>query len=100
MSAEQAGWTSQREFELRLKGWQERERREWERARWQMFLLMRMHPNIKDHKKPKSPQEWIPFDWERKRKEVKASAPKRCKVTRKEINKLKEIFDETINKGR
>lgn len=91
MTEEQAGWTSYREFELRLKGWNERERREWERARWQMFLVMQMHPNIKQHHKPKSPQEWIPFDWERKPQERKA-APKRCKVTKKEMDKLKEIF--------
>ena len=100
MTEEQAGWTSYREFELRLKGWREKERREWERARWQMFLLMQMHPNIKKQHKPKSPQEWIPFEWERKKQERKAAAPKRCRVTKKEINRLNEIFSETINKGR
>ena len=97
MTEEQAGWTSYREFELRLKGYREAERNKWEIARWQMFIAMQMHPNIKKHHKPKSPQEWIPFEWENKRRERKA-APKRCRVTKKEIDKLKEIFDQTINR--
>lgn len=97
MTEEQAGWTSYREFELRLKGYGEAERSKWEVARWQMFLVMQMHPNIKRHQKPKSPQEWIPFAWERKPKERKA-APKRCKVSKKEMNRLKQIFSETIYK--
>lgn len=98
MTEEQAGWTSYREFELRLKGYREAERSKWEVARWQMFLLMQMHPNIKKHQKPKSPQEWIPFEWERKKQERKAKAPKRCRVTKRERDKLNKIFSETINR--
>ena len=99
MTEEQAGWTSYREFDLRLKGWNEKERREWERARWQMFLLMQMHPNIKQNSKPKSPQDWIPFQWERKQ-EKRIAAPKRCRISKKEMNRLKTIFSETIDRSR
>lgn len=98
MTEEQAGWTSYREFELRLQGHRDAERRKWELARWQMFLTMQMHPHIKKHQKPKSPQEWIPFEWERKHRERKAVAPKRCRVTKKENDRLEEIFNATIRK--
>ena len=98
MTEEQAGRTSYREFLLRAEGHRDAERREWERARWQMFLLMQMHPNIKKHHKPKTPQEWIPFEWERKKRMIEAKAPKRCKVTKKEMDKLEAIFNETINR--
>lgn len=94
MTEEQAGRTSYREFLLRAEGHRDAERREWERARWQMFLLMQMHPNIKKHNKPKTPQEWIPFEWE-KRREIRADAPRKCKVTDKEKEMLKEIFSAT-----
>ena len=99
MTTEQAGFTTMREFNLKVKAKQEAEQAKWELARWQMFLLMQMHPNIKQNSKPKSPQDWIPFQWERKQ-EKRVAAPKRCRISKKEMNRLKTIFSETIDRSR
>ena len=80
-----------REYNLRRKGKDEREKVLWERARWQMFLTMQMHPNIKPHKKPKTPQAWIRFPWEKET----ATEAERAEVTAEQIqqlNALKEAF--------
>lgn len=91
MTCEQAGRTSMAEYKLRLEGWHKKERIEWERARWQIFLLMQMHPNIKQHNKAKTPKEWIPFAWEIEKKERNPKAPVRCRLTKREKQKLMEI---------
>jgi hypothetical protein len=59
------------EYLMRCEGYQQRRRDEWERARWQMFLAMQMHPYIKQHNKAKTPQEWIEFAWEKAEKKDK-----------------------------
>ena len=91
MTTEQAGWTSWDEFLLRKEGKEQEERQEWERARWMMFLTMQMHPNIKKGQKPKTPQGWIPFPWEKK--DTVKKPPKRLHVTKKEEAILRDIFD-------
>jgi hypothetical protein len=92
MTCEQAGRTSMTEYLLRFKGWQQEQRIEWERARWQMFLLMQMHPYIKQHNKAKTPKDWIPFEWEKTKKDRKPNAPIKCKITKKEKQRLMDIF--------
>lgn len=91
MTAEQAGWTSWDEFIMRKEGKEQEERLEWERARWMMFTAMQMHPYIKQERKPKTPQGWIEFPWEKKQTERKP--PKRLRVTKKEQAILREVFD-------
>lgn len=91
MTEEEAGWTSYREFELRLKGYREAERSKWEVARWQMFLAMQMHPNIKKGQKPSNPQAWIPFPWEKQQNEPQGATIE--PLTQIEITALAEIFN-------
>lgn len=62
MTAQQAGWCSMDEYKLRAEGKAEEERHEWERARWQVYMMAQMHPYMKQ--KPKSPQEFVRFPWE------------------------------------
>jgi hypothetical protein len=88
MTCREAAETSMTEYRLRVEGYQQRQRQEWEKARWQMFLAMQMHPYIK--KKPSTPQDWIPFEWEKKqRKEVDPSV---YRMTEADKEKLAEIF--------
>lgn len=63
----------------------------WERARWQMFLVMQMHPNLKAHNKPKTPTEWVRFPWEGGTE----TTPEKVEITAEQIeqlNALKEAF--------
>ena len=91
LTIEQAGWVTVREYNLRRKGEDEKEKILWERARWQMFLTMQMHPHIKAHNKPKTPEAWIRFPWEKGTE----TEVERAEVTAEQIqqlNALKEAF--------
>lgn len=100
MTEEQAGWTSMAEYRMRCEGHLQEQREKWEIARWQMFLTMQMHPNIKPHQKAKTPQAWIAFPWEKKESKKVSAPPRRCKVTKRERDRLEDIFSATINKGK
>lgn len=94
MTCEQAGYTTMKEYRLRLEGYHNEQRNEWERARWQMFLVMQMHPHIKQGQKPNTPQQWIPFPWEKE--EHKEIDPSACKLTDEQKEKLSKIFGKKI----
>ena len=86
MTESQAAWTSVREYKLRSKGYHDKERAQWERSRWMMFLALQMQPFIKKHSKPSTPQSWIRFPWETERwKEIR---PEECVVTAEQAEKL------------
>lgn len=95
MTCEQAAYTSMAEYVMKLKGYQQRQREEWELARWQIFLLMQMHPNIKPHEKAKTPQAWIPFPWERDNDEQ--HLPDISEEERTELGVFFKKFLEKIN---
>lgn len=100
MTTQQAGWTSWDEFILRKEGKEQEERQEWERARWMMYLAMQMHPNIKKHQKPTTPQGWIPFPWERKPKAQDGGNYE--PLTEEELTGLCDLFKidrENLNNG-
>jgi hypothetical protein len=89
MTEEQAGWVTLREFRTRQKAQERREQEEWERARWQMFLVMQMHPHIKKGQKPHTAQAWIRFPWEK----AEAGVTKEdCKVERHEVEQLGKLL--------
>ena len=67
------------------------QRDEWERARWQMFLAMQMHPYIKQHQKAKTPQEWIAFAWERS--EQRSSDPSQFIMSKEERKAAIAMFE-------
>lgn len=92
MNCEQAGWVSFHEYELRRKGYEEKEREDWTKRRWELFILMQMHPNIKTHNKPTTPELWIPFAWE------KAVEPQRADahISAEDVDKLTAIFAQRI----
>lgn len=94
MTANQAGWVSLREFDIRRNARFEKDKEEWERARWQMFLAMQLSPYIKKHQKPKTPQGWIPFAWER----VKEMNVEDVTVTDIQVQELNKILQSFINK--
>lgn len=91
LTREQAGWVSMREYILRRKGENEKERVLWERARWQMFLIMQMHPNIKEHNKPRTPEAWIRFPWE-KAQDITADDAVVNDVDMEKLNALRAMF--------
>ena len=56
-----------------------------------MYLAMQMHPNIKAHNKPKTPDAWVRFPWERNAE----TAVEKAEVTAEQIeqlNALKQAF--------
>lgn len=65
MSQEQAGNTGYSEYRQRYDGKKEEYQEKWEIARWEIFMLMSMHPYIKASKKPKTPQSFYRFPWEK-----------------------------------
>lgn len=87
MTQEQAGWTSFREYEIRRKAAEEKDREDWEKRRWELFIMMQMHPHMKPHQKPKSPDKWIRFPWEKTSVDDAIT-----EVTDNEVDKLTEIF--------
>lgn len=95
MSESEAGWVTLREFLARYKAAERKAQEEWERARWQMFLTMQMHPNIKPHKKAKSPTDWIRFPWEKEEEELTVE---KAEVTTEQIDKLNALRDAFMNK--
>lgn len=95
MTQEQAGWTSYTEYRQRIEGKEQEERMQWERARWQMFLLMQMHPNIKKHQKPATPQSWIRFPWEKQMITPDEVRP----VTERMQKKLTELLNDFIDRN-
>lgn len=88
MTCEQAGWVSFHEFSVRRKAYEQKEREDWIKRRWELFILMQMHPYIKQYNKPKTAERWIPFPWE------KQNAPQEGAhvVTDGEVDKLTAIF--------
>jgi hypothetical protein len=94
MTAEQAGRTTVREFNLKHKARTEAERSKWELARWQMFLALQMQPFIKQHSKPRTAQAWIKFPWEK----VKEVTKEDCKVGTQEQEQLNRMLQDFIKK--
>ena len=76
---------------MRRDGKVQEERVEWERLRWAKFMDMQMNPHIKKERKPKTPKEWMRFEWE---KEDKKKQPmKDWRLTDKEREGLQKIFN-------
>lgn len=97
MTEEQAGWVTIREFLARQKAYEKKNQEEWERARWQMFLVMQMHPNIKKAQKPGSPTAWIRFPWENPAEGITAED---CHVNEEQQEQLDELLQNFINRKR
>ena len=98
MTAEQAGRTTVREFNLKHKARQEAEQSRWELARWQMFLALQMQPFVKQHSKPKNVQAWIRFPWEQQ-KEVKKEDIKVGTQETEQLNAMLQDFIRRQNNG-
>jgi hypothetical protein len=94
MTEEQAGFTTAREFNLKVKARQEEQQSRWELARWQMFLALQMQPFIKSHSKPKDVKAWITFPWER----VKEVRKEDCKVTSDEAQQLSNLLSDFLSR--
>ena len=92
MTAEQAGFTTVRELNLKAKARREAEQSRWELARWQMFLALQMQPFVKN--KPKDIKAWIPFPWER----VIEVRKEDCKVTNDEARQLDNLLADFIRR--
>lgn len=88
----EAGWVSVEEYMMLRDGLEKEQRERWEIARWQMFMVMQMHPMIKAQNKPKRVEDWVRFPWEAEDK-VK-DVPERIGVTEEEVNELERIFNE------
>lgn len=86
---------SLREYNIRGKGLYEKKKEEWDVARWQMFLAMQMHPYIKSHQKPKTPQSWIQFAWEKDQTEINVEDVMISNIQEQALNNILQTF---INK--
>lgn len=96
MTTEQAGFTTMREFNLKVKAKHEAEQAKWELARWQMFLALQMQPFIKPHSKPKDAKSWITFPWER----VTEIKREDCHITEQETEQLNKLLENFKNRNR
>lgn len=90
----EAGRTTVREFLLLREAAEQAERRRWERARWQMFLMLQQNPYVKQ--KPSTPALWVPFGWE-KEAEIKRAQSGEWAVSDKEKKELDAMLQEFIN---
>lgn len=87
-SIKQAAMTSKEEYDLLVEGHNAREREEWERLRWRVFMDWSISPNLK--RRPHTPQDVVRFPWEKeKAAEVKEYEP----LTEAEIESLCNIFN-------
>lgn len=83
----EAALTSFEEFELLAEGHRMREREEWERTRWMVFMEWSISPNLK--RRPHTPQDVIRFPWEKETTtDVKDVEP----LTENEIQRLCDMF--------
>ena len=57
---------------------------------WQNVLLS---PNIKQHNKPKSPQAFLPFPWEKPSDEELAEKAQKYRLTDAEVVELNKILE-------
>lgn len=87
-SQRQAADVSYRELECKLEAAQRRGDREWEIARWVVFNLFVLSPDLKRGDKPKKPQDLFKLQSEIKEKNKK---PNRVEVTEEDLQALKEI---------
>lgn len=84
---QQAARTSYAEFLLLAEGQNKREREEWERLRWRVFMEWAISPNLK--RRPHKPQDVLLFPWETKTAEVQHAEP----LTESELDGLCKIFN-------
>lgn len=83
----EAAMTSEEEYRLLRDGYEAREREEWEKMRWRVYMEWSISPNLK--KRPQKPQDVIRFPWERETPpEIRNIEP----LTEDEIMKISEIF--------
>lgn len=83
------GWVELRALE---KGFEEREHREWERARFIAHLNYLVQPVWgKGQQKEKDPRRFYPFPWDKPTE--KELHPEVVKVSKKDIEKLNRIFE-------
>lgn len=82
MTEKEAAMTGFREFRLRMEAYSERQRVEWERARWMTYHIF--SPFVK--KRPSNPKAWVRFPWE------KADALKVVKVGEEQEKILNQIY--------
>jgi hypothetical protein len=75
-----------------VKAYDEKEKADWVKRRWELYIMMQMHPYIKAYNKPHSPEQWIHFPWE--------EGPKiegQHIITQADMNKLNAIFKKRSN---
>lgn len=74
---------------MRLKGQEEREQREWERARWMVWR--QLSPYYKQGQAPRTPQAFFRFPWEVESREDMQERYERCKPTAAELEWLNRL---------
>ena len=100
MTEEQAARTGFHEFTLRWKGKEQEQRERWTIARWMCWQDVLLSPNIKPGSKPRTPQAFCRFPWEKSEKEEieeKARAFRLTPEQEAELNKIMAEFDAKRN---
>lgn len=82
----EAAMTSEEEYRLLRDGYEAREREEWEKLRWRVYMEWSISPNLK--KRPRTPQDVIRFPWEKEDHPAINIDP----LTEMEIQEIGKIF--------
>lgn len=86
------------EYRLLLKGYDQKEQREWERLRWDAWQRVLLSPDIKPGKKPRTARAFVRFPWEEPEAEEMKRRAKESRVTEEEMAVLNAIFEQIANK--
>lgn len=90
MTQRQAGMTSVEEFHIRLSEYERREQREWERARWVAWSIF--SPFVGKNK-PRTPQQWVKFHWERGKKQGNP-----IEISSGQVATLNDIYNDFVRR--
>lgn len=86
--------TSWHEYQLRLKGYEQKIQERWIFARWAAWQNVLLSPNIKPAHKPKTPQAFCRFPWEQPNEAEMAEKAKQYRITPEEEAALNRILEQ------
>lgn len=90
MTQRQAGMASAEEFHIRLSEYERREQHEWERARWVAWSIF--SPFVGKNK-PRTPQQWVKFPWEKGKKQGKP-----IEISSGQVATLNDIYNDFVRR--
>ena len=91
--------TSLREYQIRLRGLERKQRMAWEHSRWEVWQLL--SPHYKRGRAPQTPQAFCRFPWERAENNIEdmQQSLERSRVSAEEAAALNALFNKNLNNG-